>query len=280
MAQKIVLLIVLTGAGFISKADDLAPSFPCNRARSYAETTICATPELAAADRDLAETYLNVSSQGGIDPKALRTDEDRWLADVRSRCTTSACLRDAYATRKQELLDQSARAASPAAWEETRPFPIPPALWNEVKALLGSVCTRPYTDRNLFLRGFATPKGFPPFVLIQNGVTVAPAEKNGNRFAVLISDRDNTCSIVDAVALPSSTQANAFLQCRTDSDLLTSAGFGMRRAGQKRLIGYWSVETDPSGKPRLNRVPLDVLGLGGNDGVLCREPEYTGGTFD
>lgn len=277
MIYKIALKILLISSVFIVEAD-AGPSFPCNRVKSYVETTICATPALAAADRDLATTYLDVSSQGGIDPKALRKDEDRWLVNVRNRCATPACLRDAYAARKQELLDQSAKAASPAAWEETRAFPVPPALWNEVQALIGSVCSRPYTDHNVFLRGFDTPKGFPPFMIIKNGVTVAPAEKNGIRFAFLISDPDNSCLIVDAVVLPSAKESNAFLQCQTHSDTLESTGFGMRRTGQKEPAGYWSVETDPSGKPRLNRVPLGVLGM--EKDVLCREPEYMGSNFD
>ncbi|QFY43735.1 hypothetical protein F6R98_14785 [Candidatus Methylospira mobilis] len=281
MERKIVLLVILTGAGFIAEAENAAPSFPCDRAKNYAETTICATPGLAAADRELAEIYLSVSNQGGIDPKALRKTEDHWLADVRNRCTTPACIRQAYAARKQELLEQSARAVSPAAWEETRPFPVQPALWSEVMALVGTSCARPYTDHKVFLHGFDTPQGFPPFMVIRNGVTVAPAEKNGSRFAFLIKDGDNTCTIVDVVVLPSSKEATSFLLCKTESDTLTSSGFGMRRTGEKRPAAYWSVDDEPSsGKSRINRVPLDVLGLIGDNGVICSEAEYTGGVFD
>jgi len=280
MVRKIVLLVILTGAGFIAEAENPGPSFPCGRAKNHAETTICATPELAAADRDLAEIYLSVSNQGGIDPKALRKEEDRWLSDVRNRCTNPACLRDAYAARKQQLLEQSARAASPAAWEETRPFPVQPALWSEVTTLVGTACARPYTDHNVFLRGFDTPQGFPAFMIIRNGVTVAPAEKNGSRFAFLIKDGDNTCTIVDVVVLPSTKEATRFLQCKTESETLTSSGFGVRRAGEKRPAAYWSVDDEPSGKSRINRIPLDVLGLIGDNDVVCSEAEYTGGVFD
>ncbi len=52
----------------------------------------------------------------------------------------------------------------------------------------------------------------------------------------------------------------------------------MRHAGQKKPIAFWSVETTPAGKPRLERVPMDVLEIA--DAIICNEPEYKGGAFD
>lgn len=75
-------------------------SFDCNKARSYAEVTICSTAELAVADRQLAETYrlALAADQTGQVRSAARL---AWRA--REACRSLQCLREWYARRRLDL---------------------------------------------------------------------------------------------------------------------------------------------------------------------------------
>jgi hypothetical protein len=116
-------------------------------------------------------------------------------------------------------------------------------------------------DGGLVFSGYTVPKGFLSVLL--NGDAVAPMEKGGARFAFLIEGQASpSCKIADVVALPDAAHANAFLACSiADMD---SYGFGMRLAGHKDVVGYWTVMDG-----RLMRQPIGVLG--GN--MHCQEPE-------
>src|ERR1700757_4648417 len=100
------------------------PSFSCERAHSATEKMICGDVELSRLDRDLSSAFVALSAQPGTDNKALRTDEDFWLAGKRNLCSSKECLVLAYRSRIDDLNDRSLRLASPAAYDETKPFPI------------------------------------------------------------------------------------------------------------------------------------------------------------
>jgi uncharacterized protein len=243
------------------------PSFDCRAARSDAEKLICATPELAALDRKLAETFDATRFQGGIDAKALRKDEDRWLVAVRDRCTDVACLKAAYIARNAALLDKSLQAASPAAYAETRPFPAPAEVLSAAKSLIGTQCPDVFSPDSKVFPGFEPVAGFST-VIGKNGYVVVRT-RSGIRFAFLLSEADgdlSSCRVSDVVVLPPPSKANAFLQCHLDDP--PSAGFGMRLAGHRGVVAYWTIDGDQG---KIDRVPLGVLAA--EDRVRCQEPE-------
>lgn len=60
-----------------------------------------------------------------IDQKKLQSDENVWITRMMRTCADATCIQSSYEMRLSELRDQSLRAASPAAYEETRSFPVP-----------------------------------------------------------------------------------------------------------------------------------------------------------
>jgi uncharacterized protein YecT (DUF1311 family) len=84
------------------------PSFDCARARSRSEQAICASTGLAAIDRAMATYYGRVLASADDGTAAeLRRTRDRFIA-YRERCTTDACIADAYRGRMREIGDIAA----------------------------------------------------------------------------------------------------------------------------------------------------------------------------
>ena len=81
------------------------PSFNCARARTRGEIAVCRSPNLAALDREMASFYTR--SYRGADPETRRLLErtrGRFLG-YRDRCTSDACIADAYRGRITEIRD-------------------------------------------------------------------------------------------------------------------------------------------------------------------------------
>ncbi len=247
------------------------PSFNCAIAKSAVEQRICHNPALAAADQKLNQDYQNTAAQAGIDPKALRRDEDAWLTNTRNKCTTDACIASAYAERDAQLLDESMAAASPAAYAETRPFTAPPPAALTALSRVGQACAALGWGTGAAIPApFAAIPGFLPITL--NGGTIWPAATGGTRFAFLLNTSASPCIVSDVATLPPSTLANEFLECfpAASSTLAgDGGGLGLRRSGSSLNIAYWDV--DP-GTHHLNREPLGVLALD-TSGLTCQQPE-------
>jgi hypothetical protein len=253
--------VLVVAALLLPCAAAAQPSFDCTRVSSQVNRMVCASPALSAADRKLADDFNTMRSQGGIDAKALQQEEDTWLRDVRGHCADAACLARAYAARDAALLDQSARAASPAAYDETRPFPVSPGQWAAARALIGHDCRGAVANPAKVFSGFQPLKRWLP-VLSKNRFIIAMARGDA-RFAFLLEEPDaGSCRIADVVSLPAKRPGEAFLQCQMpDMDI---TGFGMRQAGQAKALGFWSVEPG-----KIVREPLDVLG----GKLICKQPE-------
>lgn len=81
------------------------PSFNCRSARTRSERRVCASPALAARDRQMSAVFY--SALANADPRTrqrLRTTRDRFLS-FRERCSTDACIAQAYADRVDEIED-------------------------------------------------------------------------------------------------------------------------------------------------------------------------------
>jgi uncharacterized protein len=250
---------------FAAPPDASGPSFDCGLVHSSVNKLICATPDIAALDRKVAADFNNAKYQGGSDGNALQAAEDAWLRDVRNKCADAICLRSAYQARDAKILDDSLRAASPAAYADTLPFPVDRTTWSEVRSFVGQSCSANSRDLHIARSGFSTPKGFLAIVG-PGGFFVEALEKNGTRFAFLVqvADASGACAIRDVVVLPAPDKANAYLQC-TIEDI--GMGPGMRRAGKSVVVAFWTIDAE---KSALQRQPVNVLGHGT---IRCRQPE-------
>ncbi|HYD38464.1 MAG TPA: hypothetical protein VEA60_12670 [Allosphingosinicella sp.] len=79
------------------------PSFNCRYARTGTEKMICASPRLAARDREMASLWYALMARS--DPAArahLRRSRDSFL-DRRERCGSESCVDSAYVSRMAEL---------------------------------------------------------------------------------------------------------------------------------------------------------------------------------
>ncbi len=264
--RAIFLFIVAVLAS--SPAAAAGPSFDCGRVTSQVNKLICSSPELSALDAKLANDYSNMKGQPDVDARALARDEDSWLRKVRNACSDAACLKNAYEARDAQILNQSRRAASPAAYAETRPFPVDATIAASAMALIGKPCGGPGEDIPAG-SGFASRTAFQP--VIGPDTVVVPRAKKGAWFAFLLVTKDG-CRVTDAVALPGPKAADAFLSCNVPADAGSatpqSMGFGMRKTGHKFPVAYWEVDAK-SGK--LIRQPLGVLGW--SDKIVCNYPE-------
>ena len=260
MQRAIGFLFTLSCAAFAQ-----GPSFSCAHVTSQVNKLICGSPVLSALDRDLALVFNNMRGQP-LDQKKLRSDEDAWLAAMHHDCNDAACVQTRYEARIAQLRDQSLRTASPAAYEETRPFPAPASLMAQAQALVGKSCSYQQGMVGPVVPGFSPSPRFLP-VILAAGVTVV-REKDGSRFAFLIVSPpgESKCEISDVVALPASAAGDRFLQCSVSDPALS--GFGIRNPAAHGLDGFWSID---AGTHKIERVAMGVLGI--EKTVKCRQPE-------
>ncbi|GAA5166572.1 hypothetical protein [Viridibacterium curvum] len=114
----------------------LAASFPCEKARTPIEKTICNDAELSGLDEYLGRYYSAARTAVGRGDACLAADQTAWLRSVRGACKDATCLIRVYLSRLATL-----HALQPGASVLQRDLPpemplvavIPPAL-DEVAA--------------------------------------------------------------------------------------------------------------------------------------------------
>lgn len=249
-----------------SGAAAAAPSFSCDKASQPVEHMICADTQLAELDQQLADTYAALQAQPSTDAKRLRKEEDSWLSSVRNRCADRACVDAAYRQRIASLRQQSQQQASPAAYAETRPFPISEASWSAISATIGKACQFRMDLQEPRLPSFELDPAMRLPVMMKDSAVVV--RRHGKeRVAVLLKlGQETRCTVADAVALPSTDQAATLLSCGIFD--LQSYGVGIRIRQQPGKTYYWEVTSDF----HLVRQPLETLGA--TRSIRCSEPEF------
>ena len=96
-------------------ADNAAPpSFDCNKASGEFEQLVCKEPELAALDRQLADSFAQALAKSA-DKARLQAEQRGWIKG-RDGCwkagDKTACVRDAYVVRIVDLRLQHGLAAT------------------------------------------------------------------------------------------------------------------------------------------------------------------------
>ncbi len=107
---KIVLVPLLTVLPAIYVASPLpAQAFPCNKATTKVELTICANPEIKQADDEMGRTYF--AMKGNLQRKAatmLKTSQQNWLKYRNTTCLAEPnCLRAETQSRTEMLVEIS-----------------------------------------------------------------------------------------------------------------------------------------------------------------------------
>ncbi len=97
------LIAVLSGALFSAPDAGAQPSFDCRKATLPVETLVCGSEALSGFDEMLARSYTVAVGELGMAGHCLRTDQTRWLREVRNTCRDEACLTRAYRLRLTEL---------------------------------------------------------------------------------------------------------------------------------------------------------------------------------
>lgn len=81
------------------------PSFNCGRVTSRVLRMVCSNPDLAARDRRMSSVFYAALANSDDQTRAeLRASRDRFLS-FRGRCSTSACIAQAYDDRVAEIRD-------------------------------------------------------------------------------------------------------------------------------------------------------------------------------
>ena len=240
------------------------PSFSCAHVTSQVNRLICSSPHLATLDRELALVFNNMQGQP-VDHKHLHASEDAWLAAMHRDCQDATCVESRYMARLRALRDVSLQVASPAAYEETRPFPAPDSIRLKAEESVGKPCTTRAGLVDASIPGFQLATSFLP--VFGTGYVIVVRQSSGHLFAFLISSASSSegCLVRDEIALPPILRASRFLQCSNAEPPLT--GFGIRDE-MSALIAFWTIDATELG---LQRVPTRVMGI--ETTIRCRQPE-------
>jgi hypothetical protein len=162
------------------------------------------------------------------------------------------------------MLVALAFAAAVTTSGDLAPFSAPDALTKETRSFVGKSCAGIWGDKPGFMTGYKQPNADFRNIATQHGMIFA-REKQGSRFAFLAAiPGDGKCDIKDVVTLPPASKANAWLQCDSGNPPDMHFGFGMRKAGIKKLVGYWEFD-EAAGKILRAKPAADTM---------CQEPEF------
>jgi uncharacterized protein YecT (DUF1311 family) len=88
-----------------SASSATGPSFDCTKAGTSIEKMICADPELAASDAQLAKNYKAALAAAGENAGAVKQNQRNFISK-RNQCTTPQCVAQAYSARLDEIAAQ------------------------------------------------------------------------------------------------------------------------------------------------------------------------------
>jgi uncharacterized protein len=158
-APCVMLLAASLSAGSLASA---GPSFPCDKAQSRVEKTICADAELSDLDEYLGRYYAGARQALADAGECFVTNQRQWLRTVRDACADPACLKAAYLARLSELDGLQPGATAIKAF----PLPHGPTLAWIIPAALDQVSAppkpnaRPLVAQGTLLDEVATGDGF------------------------------------------------------------------------------------------------------------------------
>src|SRR5215472_2540593 len=128
--RNLLVALMLLGAAGSAAAQ---PAFDCKQAKSPVEKAICGSPDLAAADNNMAAAYAALAKILPPPQQAgLRVDQRQWLKNRDAACAEAkgdalaACLLKETTKRRHFLLGDGGNGAADAP-------PLLPAFYSEGK---------------------------------------------------------------------------------------------------------------------------------------------------
>lgn len=82
-----------------------SPSFSCRRARKRGEREVCADPDLATLDRQMAAQLARAMALARPGQRAMLRNSGRRFLRYRNSCDSAACITNAYRGRMREVSD-------------------------------------------------------------------------------------------------------------------------------------------------------------------------------
>ncbi|MES2048048.1 MAG: hypothetical protein V4447_06590 [Pseudomonadota bacterium] len=145
---------------FSASAD--AASFPCDKAKSVIEKTICSQPELSDLDEYLGRYYWAARESLKHADACMVSDQRAWIKTVRDACQDAACLKRVYLNRLAQLdaLQPGATSLRNIALPKVAPLVwiIPPAA--DQVAAPRNMLTMPLVAKGKLLNEVATGDGY------------------------------------------------------------------------------------------------------------------------
>ena len=114
MRQHRLAALLIVGLTFVP-GPARAAGIDCAKAKTAVEKTICADPQLVAADAAVAEAF-GEAVAASPDAATVRAEQRAWL-ETRNACPDAACLGQRLAERRAALAAATAGAAK-ALWDE------------------------------------------------------------------------------------------------------------------------------------------------------------------
>lgn len=111
------IILAATSASAMQNDVRLSPSVSCADTSLGSHALICASAELSASEREVAEAYEATTSQVDRERRRVLQDEHRAFVTRRDQCDNTACIADEYADRLAAL-GRSGSSASATASEE------------------------------------------------------------------------------------------------------------------------------------------------------------------
>ena len=100
---NLLRILAVCAAWFFLPLSSSAASFPCQKASTAVERTICASKEISELDDYLGRYYAAARSEMSQAKECLASNQWEWLRGVRDVCKDVACLKAAYLQRLGEL---------------------------------------------------------------------------------------------------------------------------------------------------------------------------------
>lgn len=193
-------------------------SFDCSKAGTPTERTVCASPGLAATDRELDAAYKSAVTNAA-DDRALRQSQRAWLSDLQLCGEDPFCIEESYADRIA-VLDSfggdssAADEPEPVEVQEADTAPVetatpverasrPKAASSEPQAAetIGDIQRRTQSNRLVALTGGGLILGMILAVVAALAATKALADHTTNKYGwPLIMNWWNLLHFVGAVA--------------------------------------------------------------------------------
>jgi uncharacterized protein len=160
--KSLIACWVLAFAGLMFVSLSNAASFPCEKARSAIEKSICGSTEVSELDEYMGRYFAGAKMHLRHAESCLVNDQKTWLRKVRDQCRDAECLKRVYLDRLAIL--HAVQPGATSLRHMTLPK-LPPLVWivppaSDEVAAPRSQPTNPLSARGKIVDDVATGDGY------------------------------------------------------------------------------------------------------------------------